>query len=204
MAVEVPELIHWTSPAPPENKYAAAAREVAEALQRQIAGEVRFAPGDRALYATDLSVFRQVPVGVVIPRTVDDVIATVAVCRDHDVPILARGGGTSLAGQTCNVAVVIDFSKYLHQILDYDALGRSAWVEPGVICDQLRHRAWRDHLTWAPDPATHASESRIRRIYPRRAPSPQRSSKSIRATSARCTGIRIPTNGSTTCVARRG
>src|SRR5262249_30134923 len=73
-----------------------------------------------------------------------------------DVPLLARGGGTSLAGQTCNVAVVIDFSKYLHHVIEYDPLARSTWLEPGVICDQLRHPAWRDHLTWAPDPATHA------------------------------------------------
>jgi FAD/FMN-containing dehydrogenase/Fe-S oxidoreductase len=121
-----------------------------------VSGEIRFEPGDRALYATDLSVFRQVPIGVVIPKTVDDIVATVALCREHDVPILARGGGTSLAGQTCNVAVVIDCSKYLHHILEYDPSGHSAWVEPGVICDQLRHRAWRDGLTWAPDPATHA------------------------------------------------
>jgi FAD/FMN-containing dehydrogenase/Fe-S oxidoreductase len=156
VAVEASPLVHWTSPAPPENKYAAEADGLAEAIRKQIEGEVRFAPGDRALYATDLSVYRQVPIGIVIPRTVDDVVATVAVCRERDVPILARGGGTSLAGQTCNVAVVIDFSKYLHHILEYDPLGRSAWVEPGVICDQLRHRAWRDHLTWAPDPATHA------------------------------------------------
>jgi len=147
VAIEVPKPVQWTRSAPPEDKYAAEARGVADALRREIEGEVRFAPGDRALYATDLSVFRQVPIGVVIPRTVDDVVATVAVCREHDVPILARGGGTSLAGQTCNVAVVIDFSKYLHHILEYDPLGRTAWVEPGVICDQLRHRAWRDHLT---------------------------------------------------------
>ena len=156
MAVEAPQLVHWTTRTPPENKYATEARGLAEAIRTQIEGEVRFAPGDRALYATDLSVFRQVPIGVVIPRTIDDVVATVAVCREHDVPILARGGGTSLAGQTCNLAVVIDFSKYLHRILEYDPIGHSAWVEPGVICDQLRHRAWRDHLTWAPDPATHS------------------------------------------------
>jgi FAD/FMN-containing dehydrogenase len=153
-AVEKP--VHWTSSVPPENKYADEARGLAEELRRHVDGEVRFTSGDRALYATDLSVFRQVPIGVVIPRSIDDVIATVAVCRGHDVPILPRGGGTSLAGQTCNVAVVIDFSKYLHHILEYDPFGHSAWVEPGVICDQLRHRAWRDHLTWAPDPATHA------------------------------------------------
>jgi FAD/FMN-containing dehydrogenase/Fe-S oxidoreductase len=156
VAVETPGLLHWTSTVPAEDKYAVEARGIAEALRQRIEGEVRFAAGDRALYATDLSVFRQVPIGVVVPRTVDDVVATVAVCREHGVPILARGGGTSLAGQTCNLAVVIDFSKYLNHILEYDPLGRTAWVEPGVICDQLRHRAWHDHLTWAPDPATHA------------------------------------------------
>jgi FAD/FMN-containing dehydrogenase len=138
VAVTVSAIDRWTSSPPAENKFAGEARGLADGLRRQIAGEVRFAAGDRALYATDLSVFRQVPIGVVIPRTIDDVIATVGVCRDDDVPILSRGGGTSLAGQTCNVAVVIDFSKYLHHVIEYDPLGRSAWVEPGVICDQLR------------------------------------------------------------------
>ena len=80
-------------------------------LERRIQGEVRFDEGSRALYATDLSIYRHVPVGVVIPREVDDVIETVAVCRNFGVPILGRGCGTSLAGQTCNVAVVIDFSR---------------------------------------------------------------------------------------------
>src|ERR1051326_9344199 len=111
MPLAVPRIhhLHWTRPVPPEDKYSADAQDLEWTLRRSIDGEVRFTSGDRALYATDLSVYRQVPVGVVIPRTVDDVIATVAVCREHNVPILARGGGTSLAGQTCNVAVVIDF-----------------------------------------------------------------------------------------------
>ncbi len=78
-------------------------------------GEVRFSDGDRAMYSTDSSSYRQVPIGVVIPRTVDDVVAAVEVCRRHDVPVLPRGGGTSLAGQCCNVAVVLDFSKYLNR-----------------------------------------------------------------------------------------
>ena len=81
---------------------------------------MRFAAGDRALYATDGSNYRQVPIGVVIPRTIDDVVAAVRLCREHGAPILSRGGGTSLAGQCDNVAVVIDFSKYLNRILEID------------------------------------------------------------------------------------
>jgi FAD/FMN-containing dehydrogenase/Fe-S oxidoreductase len=150
------ELTRWTSEVPSESLYNADARVVAADLRRRTRADIRFTPGDRALYATDLSVFRQVPIGVVIPTTVDDVIETVAVCREHDVPILVRGAGTSLAGQTCNLAVVIDFSKHLHRIVDYNAAERYAVVQPGVICDELRHRAWKDSLTWAPDPATHA------------------------------------------------
>jgi FAD/FMN-containing dehydrogenase/Fe-S oxidoreductase len=125
-------------------------------LKQTIAGEVRFDPGSRALYATDLSIYRQVPVGVVIPRTIDDVVATVQACREHGVPILGRGCGTSLAGQCCNVAVVIDFSKYLNRIVALDAARRTATVQPGVICDALRQATAQHHLTLAPDPATHA------------------------------------------------
>src|SRR5690349_24467870 len=81
-------------------------------LRRAISGEVRFDAGSRALYATDGSNYRQVPIGVVIPRDVEDVVATVEVCRRHGAPLLSRGGGTSLAGQCCNEAVVVDMSKY--------------------------------------------------------------------------------------------
>ena len=93
------------------------AAALAAALRREIRGEVRFDNGSRALYATDGSNYRQVPIGVVLPRDTDDVIATVALSRQFGAPILSRGAGTSLAGQGCNVAVVIDFSKYVHQIL---------------------------------------------------------------------------------------
>ena len=79
-----------------------------------------FSPGDRALYATDASNYRQVPIGVVVARDLEDVVAAVEVCRAHDAPILPRGGGTSLAGQCCNVAVVLDCSKYLQRIVDLD------------------------------------------------------------------------------------
>jgi FAD/FMN-containing dehydrogenase len=87
-------------------------------LHRRIKGEVRFDTGSRALYATDASNYRQVPLGVVIPRDEEDVIETVAVCRRFGSPIVGRGGGTSLCGQCCNVAIVLDFSKYMHRILE--------------------------------------------------------------------------------------
>jgi FAD/FMN-containing dehydrogenase/Fe-S oxidoreductase len=125
------------------------------ALRREIRGEVRFDRGSRALYATDGSNYRQVPIGVVLPKHRDDVIAAVAVSRDFGVPILCRGGGTSLAGQCCNVAVVVDFSKYMAQILELDPERRIARVQPGVILDHLRNAAEKHHLTFAPDPATH-------------------------------------------------
>ncbi len=128
---------------------------LAARLRAAVDGEVRFDAGSRALYDTDASNYRQVPIGVVIPRTKDDVIATVGICHDLGVPVLPRGGGTSLAGQTCNVAVVIDFSKYLHNVLGVDPDGKTAVIEPGVILDDLRNAAERYHLTFGPDPATH-------------------------------------------------
>jgi FAD/FMN-containing dehydrogenase/Fe-S oxidoreductase len=124
-------------------------------LRSRIGGEVRFDTSSRALYATDGSSYRQVPIGVVIPRDADDVIATMATCREHGAPVLARGGGTSLAGQCCNVAVVLDFSKYMAKILEIDPVRKIARVEPGVILDHLRNAAERHHLTFGPDPATH-------------------------------------------------
>jgi len=125
------------------------------ALRRHLRGEVRFDLGSRALYATDGSNYRQVPIGVVIPRDKEDVLATVALCREHGAPLLARGGGTSLAGQCCNAAVILDFSKYMSGILEIDPARRIARVEPGVVLDRLRAAAEKHHLTFAPDPATH-------------------------------------------------
>jgi FAD/FMN-containing dehydrogenase/Fe-S oxidoreductase len=125
------------------------------ALRAQIRGEVRFDRGTRALYATDGSNYRQVPIGVVLPRDADDVLATVALCREFGAPLLCRGGGTSLAGQCCNVAVILDFSKYMARILEIDPARRIARVQPGVVLDTLRAAAEKHHLTFAPDPATH-------------------------------------------------
>ncbi|MGB8731952.1 MAG: FAD-linked oxidase C-terminal domain-containing protein [Candidatus Sulfotelmatobacter sp.] len=128
---------------------------LAEALGRRIGGEVRFDRGSRALYATDGSNYRQVPIGVVLPRDADDVLATVELCREFGAPLLCRGGGTSLAGQCCNVAVILDFSKYMARILEIDPARRIARVQPGVVLDHLRAAAEKHHLTFAPDPATH-------------------------------------------------
>lgn len=124
-------------------------------LRKQISGEVRFDYGSRALYATDGSNYRQVPIGVVLPRNNDDAIAAIALCREFGAPLLPRGGGTSLAGQCCNVAVVLDFSKYMAGILSIDPERRTARIQPGVILDHLRAAAERHRLTFAPDPATH-------------------------------------------------
>jgi FAD/FMN-containing dehydrogenase len=132
------------------------AREaLASALRQRLSGEVRFDGGSRALYATAGSNYRQVPLGVVIPRTVDDIVQTVAACREHGAPIFGRGGGTSLAGQCCNVAVAIDCSKYLNTVLDIDPGRREARIQPGLILDHLRHAAERYKLTFGPDPSTH-------------------------------------------------
>ena len=124
-------------------------------LRARISGEVRFDTSSRALYATDGSSYRQVPIGVVIPRNNEDVLATIATCREHGAPVLSRGGGTSLAGQCCNAAVVLDFSKYMAEILEIDPVRKLARVQPGVILDHLRNAAEKHHLTFGPDPATH-------------------------------------------------
>ena len=129
---------------------------LAHELRASIRGEVRFDEGSRALYATDGSNYRQVPIGVVLPRGVEDVIQTVALCRRYAVPLLPRGGGTGLAGQSCNTAVIIDMSKYMRTILEIDPGQKIARVQPGVVLDVLRAAAERSHLTFGPDPATHA------------------------------------------------
>ena len=128
---------------------------LAGVLRQEIRGEVRFDNGSRALYATDGSSYRQIPIGVVIPRDVDDVLATIATVREFGAPLLCRGGGTSLAGQCCNAAVILDMSKYMARILGIDPARRLARVEPGVILDHLRNAAEKHHLTFGPDPATH-------------------------------------------------
>jgi FAD/FMN-containing dehydrogenase/Fe-S oxidoreductase len=130
-------------------------RELQMQLERTLTGEVRFDAGTKAIYAVDSSNYRQVPIGVVIPKSIDDVINTVAACMKFGVPLLSRGGGTSLAGQCCNTAIVMDWSKYLGQILDIDPIHKEATVRPGCVLDNLRNAAGKYGLTFGPDPATH-------------------------------------------------
>src|ERR1700726_1639873 len=130
--------------------------ELENELKATVRGEVRFDRGSRALYATDGSNYRQIPIGLVVPRDDQDVIATVAACRKYGAPVLPRGAGTSLAGQCCNVAVVLDCTKYMNKILEIDTDGRFARVQPGVVLDTLRNRAEKDQLTFGPDPSTHS------------------------------------------------
>jgi FAD/FMN-containing dehydrogenase/Fe-S oxidoreductase len=133
-----------------------AAGSLAAGLRQKVRGEVRFDAGTRALYATDSSNYRQVPIGVVIPRDKEDIIQAVAVCREHGAPLLLRGGGTSLAGQCTNVAVILDTSKYLYNVLEVNPDLRIARVEPGAVLDRLRNGAEQFGLTFAPDPSTHS------------------------------------------------
>ncbi len=145
-----------SSAAAPAKKLDASALE--RELRAALAGEVRFDSGTRAMYSTDGSNYRHVPIGVVVPRTVDDVVATMTACREHGAPVFSRGGGTSLAGQSCNVAVLIDFGKYLNEIVEIDPERKLARVQPGLILDHLRNETQDRHgLTYGPDPSTHAS-----------------------------------------------
>src|SRR5512146_1574979 len=92
------------------------ARALESELRRNVEGEVRFDAGTKAMYAVDAGNYRQVPIGVVIPRSKEDVVRAVAACRKYGAPLLSRGGGTSIPGQTCNTAIVLDWSKYMHGV----------------------------------------------------------------------------------------
>lgn len=124
-------------------------------LHASLEGEVRFDAQSRGLYAQDASNYFHEPLGVVLPKSARDVRAALAACREQAIPVVSRGGGTALAGQTCNEALVIDFSKYLNRIIELDPTRRRATVEPGLICDDLVRAAKPYGLTWGPKPATH-------------------------------------------------
>src|ERR1035441_7858682 len=113
-------------------------RELESLLKKTLRGDVRFDLGSRALYATDSSNYRQLPVGVILPRDAADVEAALAACRATGAAVLPRGAGTSLAGQCANVAVVFDFSKYMNGLGVIDPQAKLATVEPGVVLDRLR------------------------------------------------------------------
>ena len=153
--VQISAPLPLSSHAKPVDSFGKAA-ELENELKRAVKGEVRFDRGSRALYSSDGSNYRQIPIGLVVPRDDNDVIATVAACRKFGAPVLPRGAGTSLAGQTCNVAVILDFTKYMNKILEIDVAGQFARVQPGVVLDTLRNRAEKNQLTFGPDPSTHS------------------------------------------------
>ncbi len=125
-------------------------------LRRRVRGNVHFDAARLATYATDASNYRQIPLAVVWPRDEDDIIQALACCQDAGLPALARGAGTSLAGQACNRAVVLDVSVYMNRVLNVDPDSRTALVQPGAVLDDLRRQASPFGLTFGPDPATHA------------------------------------------------
>jgi FAD/FMN-containing dehydrogenase/Fe-S oxidoreductase len=131
-----------------------AARTLQQDLEEQIEGEVRFDPVSRALYATDASVYQIEPLGVVIPKTRDDVVRTVQIARRHRVPITARGGGTSQAGQAIGAGLLVDTSKSLNRVLEVNVAERWAWIEPGVVLDELNAKLRAHGLRFAPDIST--------------------------------------------------
>jgi len=125
-------------------------------LEKSSTCEVRFDSATRAVYASEASNYRQLPIAVVIPKTLDDLVLAVKFCQEAKLPILPRGAGTSMCGQSVNAAVIIDASKYLNRIVYMDQTRQIAVVEPGVICDQLKGAAVGLGLTFGPDPATHS------------------------------------------------
>jgi len=128
--------------------------DIENALKRRVSGEVKFDPFTRVLYSTDASIYQMEPVGVVIPRNVEDVLAVIQVANETGVPVLPRAGGTSLAGQTVNHAIVTDFSKYLNQIIEVNKEEQWARVQPGIVLDDLNRQLLPYGLMYAPDPTT--------------------------------------------------
>src|SRR3954452_801181 len=125
-------------------------------LRKAVRGEVRFDVTSRALVTMDASNYRRVPLGVVAPRDADDVAAVLEVCRAHGVPVVARGGGTSIAGQATGTGVVLDFTRHMNGLLELDPVARTAVVQPGLVLDRLQEAAALHGLRFGPAPSTHS------------------------------------------------
>ncbi|HWT84081.1 MAG TPA: FAD-binding protein, partial [Candidatus Methylomirabilis sp.] len=137
----------------PEGRTTVVMDDVIHDLQKQITGEVRFDAMTKVLYSTDASIYEIEPLGVVIPRTPEDAIATVDICGRYGVPVLPRGGGTALAGQAVGRAIHLDMSKYLNRVLEVNTEERWARVQPGVVLDELNAQLRALGLWFAPDPS---------------------------------------------------
>ncbi|MGA5769753.1 FAD-binding and (Fe-S)-binding domain-containing protein [Streptomyces pseudogriseolus] len=131
-------------------------RELVAALRAAVRGEVDFGVTARALTTMDASNYRRVPLGVCAPRDADDVAAALAVCREHGVPVVARGGGTSIAGQATGTGVVLDFTRHMNRLLSLDPEAGTAVVQPGLVLDRLQEAAAPHGLRFGPDPSTHS------------------------------------------------
>ncbi|MGX1560520.1 FAD-binding and (Fe-S)-binding domain-containing protein [Streptomyces sp. NPDC055506] len=130
--------------------------ELEAELRGAVRGDVGFGVTDRALVTMDASNYRRVPRGVVAPVDADDVAAALAVCREHGVPVVARGGGTSIAGQATGTGVVLDFTRHMNRLLSLDPVTRTAVVQPGLVLDRLQEAAAPHGLRFGPDPSTHS------------------------------------------------
>ncbi|MFG3021859.1 FAD-binding and (Fe-S)-binding domain-containing protein [Streptomyces sp. NPDC048254] len=130
--------------------------ELEAELRRAVRGEVGFDVTSRALVTMDASNYRRVPAGVVAPRDAADVAAVLEVCRAHGVPVVARGGGTSIAGQATGTGVVLDFTRHMNRLLALDPVTRTAVVQPGLVLDRLQEAAAPHGLRFGPDPSTHS------------------------------------------------
>ena len=148
-ATATPQTANSTTPREP-----VLARRIESRLRAQIAGEVYFDTATRGMYATDASIYQMMPLGVVIPRSVEDVEAAIAIAREHGVPVTARGGGTSQCGQTVNSGLIVDVSKYLREIVSLDVAARRARVQPGIVLDALNRELKRHGLFFPVDPST--------------------------------------------------
>ena len=125
-------------------------------LVADLDGECDFSAAGVALYTSDASNYRQIPLGVVYPKSSDDIVRVCRLCQQHAIPVLMRGGGTSQNGQCVNEALVLDCSRYMTRVIDIDVENQTALVEPGIICDSLKAHAEQYGLTFGPDPATHS------------------------------------------------
>ncbi|GGW44620.1 FAD-binding and (Fe-S)-binding domain-containing protein [Streptomyces griseoloalbus] len=131
-------------------------RELRAGLRAAVRGDVDFGTTARALTTMDASNYRRVPLGVVAPRDADDVAAVLSVCRSQGVPVVPRGGGTSIAGQATGTGVVLDFTRHMNRLLSLDPEARTAVVQPGLVLDRLQEAAAPHGLRFGPDPSTHS------------------------------------------------
>ena len=129
-------------------------QEIASDLKRVVDGEVKFDSFSRHLYSTDASIYQMLPIGVVLPKSKDDVIATIELANKYRVSVLPRGGGTSLAGSTVGNSIVLDFSKYMRKVIELNPEEKSVRVQPGIILDELNHFLSPHNLLFAPDPSS--------------------------------------------------